>query len=256
MRYLARFPLRDYLATLPASIESLDYTADEGSVLLRLEGSARTLNIGRLKQPLHVVFANWSATPKEVIAFTKKFGSLWNPPEYEDGDEDQTERSSEHLLLASDWLRSQQEFRDAWRAQLGNLPTPKLGSAAQQLQAMRENGLLSEGHPAIKSHFDSLISSVEAQPSFSMGKGGLQLEVVAADLWSYVVLRLIAEEHAMLRYCQNDKCDAPYFVAQRKDQKFCGTDCSQAVAARRWWSSFGNDWREKRKKKAKGRRQK
>jgi hypothetical protein len=55
------------------------------------------------------------------------------------------------------------------------------------------------------------------------------------------------------RFCQ--KCDAK-FIAVRAAQKFCTTDCSEAMQRefrRRWWAKHGEQWRKKRKKaKSKG----
>jgi hypothetical protein len=50
------------------------------------------------------------------------------------------------------------------------------------------------------------------------------------------------------RVCE--KCDAK-FIAKRAAQKFCSTDCSEAMQRefrRRWWAANGAAWREKRNK--------
>jgi hypothetical protein len=49
------------------------------------------------------------------------------------------------------------------------------------------------------------------------------------------------------RVCE--KCGAK-FIAKRAAQKFCSTDCSEAMQRefrRRWWAEHGKAWREKRK---------
>jgi hypothetical protein len=49
------------------------------------------------------------------------------------------------------------------------------------------------------------------------------------------------------RVCE--KCEAK-FIAARAAQKFCSTDCSEAMQRefrRRWWAEHGAAWREKRK---------
>jgi hypothetical protein len=41
-----------------------------------------------------------------------------------------------------------------------------------------------------------------------------------------------------LRVCQNEKCSARYFIGERKDQKYCSTNCAapaQREAKRKWW---------------------
>jgi hypothetical protein len=59
------------------------------------------------------------------------------------------------------------------------------------------------------------------------------------------------------RVCE--KCDAK-FIAKRAAQKFCSTDCSEAMQRefrRRWWAANGTAWRKKRnnsKLKEKGRK--
>ena len=53
------------------------------------------------------------------------------------------------------------------------------------------------------------------------------------------------------RVCK--KCDAK-FIAARAAQKFCSTDCSEAMQRefrRRWWAKHGEAWRRKRRKKGK-----
>jgi hypothetical protein len=70
-----------------------------------------------------------------------------------------------------------------------------------------------------------------------------------------MILLLVRENPEMLRVCANEESKAPYctpyFVAQRKDQKYCSSDCSQAVATRRWWSQHGNDWRRTKQRAGK-----
>jgi hypothetical protein len=49
------------------------------------------------------------------------------------------------------------------------------------------------------------------------------------------------------RVCE--KCDTK-FIAARAAQKFCSTDCSEAMQRefrRRWWAEHGETWRQKRK---------
>src|SRR5262249_3379620 len=51
------------------------------------------------------------------------------------------------------------------------------------------------------------------------------------------------------KFCE--KCNAK-FIAARSAQKFCTTDCSDAMQRefrRRWWAEHGDEWRQKRKKK-------
>jgi hypothetical protein len=56
-----------------------------------------------------------------------------------------------------------------------------------------------------------------------------------------------------LAICRNGGCITPYFIAQRKTQRYCSEKCAgtfQQEHKRRWWREHGNEWR-KRKEKAK-----
>lgn len=54
------------------------------------------------------------------------------------------------------------------------------------------------------------------------------------------VLALGCIEYAdKMRYCQNPDCPAPYFIASRKDQLYCGDDCAapaKRAAKLKWWN--------------------
>jgi hypothetical protein len=46
----------------------------------------------------------------------------------------------------------------------------------------------------------------------------------------------------LTRYCGNPDCPAPYFIATRRSQKYCGLECSkpaQREAKRKWWAENG-----------------
>ena len=52
-----------------------------------------------------------------------------------------------------------------------------------------------------------------------------------------------------LRHCQNPDCPAPYFVAVRRNRRFCSDVCAlptQREHKRRWWDAHGEQWRERR----------
>jgi len=51
------------------------------------------------------------------------------------------------------------------------------------------------------------------------------------------------------RRCKNTECPAPYFFADRRNQKYCSEVCAlpeQRVFKRRWWQQNGKKWRENR----------
>lgn len=63
-------------------------------------------------------------------------------------------------------------------------------------------------------------------------------------------LRYLQMEGQSARRCANAECVAPYFLAKRRNQKFCGDDCampSRLEAKRRWWDQ--NNPRQKKKGK-------
>ena len=70
------------------------------------------------------------------------------------------------------------------------------------------------------------------------------LPTVLASLCVYYAERLC--------YCENSSCPAPYFVARRRDQKYCSADCAGPAkrAAKLKW------WRKNRDKKVRKRRRK
>jgi hypothetical protein len=54
-----------------------------------------------------------------------------------------------------------------------------------------------------------------------------------------------------MRRCDNASCPAPYFIAERRNQKFCTEICAapaQREQKATWWKEHGPEWREKRKK--------
>jgi hypothetical protein len=51
------------------------------------------------------------------------------------------------------------------------------------------------------------------------------------------------------RRCGNPECDAPYFIAKRKNQKYCTEKCAghgQRELKRSWWAEHGEKWRKER----------
>lgn len=61
-------------------------------------------------------------------------------------------------------------------------------------------------------------------------------------------LYLLYRESWRARVCE--KCDA-CFIAKREGQRYCSTDCSEAMqreVKRKWWTDHGKEWREKKSK--------
>jgi hypothetical protein len=56
------------------------------------------------------------------------------------------------------------------------------------------------------------------------------------------------------RYCANEECPAPYFLARRRNQRYCSAECAkpaQRENKRQWWRKNGNRWRADRHSKQK-----
>lgn len=61
--------------------------------------------------------------------------------------------------------------------------------------------------------------------------GGLELR--PAECWTYLRLLFLRDlENKRARLCANPTCPAPFFVAKRNNQKFCGWDCTNLVQQR------------------------
>lgn len=60
----------------------------------------------------------------------------------------------------------------------------------------------------------------------------------------------------LTKVCGNPECPAPYYIAQRKSQRYCGEQCAdlfQREAKRNWWRERGSEWRETRREQKAGR---
>lgn len=56
----------------------------------------------------------------------------------------------------------------------------------------------------------------------------------------------------LLRFCCNPDCDAPYFIANKRSQKYCHTECSrpaQRKSKREWWATTGRQRRSAKRKR-------
>jgi hypothetical protein len=220
-------------------------------------------DIGRLRPPIHSRFANWGSSPREVERFTKLFGVLWGC----DSDVD-------FSFEVSAWVKDQKKFRKWWWYQLGPKPALKLSPRGAEIKKLEEEARRIQratmGQPPIeeagdqRSYFDDLKGILEySEPSsgeyrwpipgdpipslvLTAINKGINVEIAAPNLWIYMILRLLREKPAMLRICENSTCPNKYFIATRKDQKFCDSRCSQLVASRRWYESRGRDRRRER----------
>jgi hypothetical protein len=59
---------------------------------------------------------------------------------------------------------------------------------------------------------------------------------------------------SIARFCGNPECNAPYFFAKRRSQKYCSEECAEPAQReykRQWWAVHGEEWRAARKEASK-----
>ena len=196
-------------------------------------------DLSALREPIHKVFASWMPNPEDILVFTKRYGVLWSDESClgqktlarQRGTGLRIREERQFIFSPERWRDAQQTFQRWWRE-------PLSGKHVEEMKSVLVYEPYSDRPPA--------------RLELSTGrKGKSVVELTAPDLWHYMVLLLLSERAEMIRVCRNEKCSAPYYIAQRKDQQYCTSDCSQAVATRRWWTLHGNEWRRKRKLKGK-----
>ena len=220
----ARLHVEPYLARLPASCEAVEPGKENPEWTIKVKLGKEKCDVGQLREPLHVKFANWKRTPDEIAVFTKNYGLLMgNYLEDREG-----------KFRVAFWQGEQERFRELWT--VGHKGPQELFRRVVNLP-----GTLSV------EDFDALLGSVR----LDFGRNGLVMSVAPTEMWAYLVLCLLTEKPGSLRKCLNLACPAPYFVARRKDQEFCSSHCARLVTNRRWWRNKGKSWRRKRKKSGK-----
>jgi hypothetical protein len=240
----------------------------EESWVLRGKMGEELKDISRLNPPIHSEFVNWGSSPQDVQRFTKRFGLLWQR------DSDDVHHEFDFSFEVSGWLQDQKRFRQWWLYQLGPKPPLKLSPRGAELKKTEKEARRIQrsamGLPPIEeaddrgSYLDDLKEILEYReptpseyrwpipgdpiPSLVLiaKNKGVNVEIVAPNLWTYMILCLLREKPAMLRVCHNGTCLSRYFIATRKDQKFCDSHCSQLVASRRWYESQGRQKRRER----------
>jgi hypothetical protein len=75
----------------------------------------------------------------------------------------------------------------------------------------------------------------------------------AAQADGLLMVLLYALKHAhLLRFCANESCKEPYFVARRGSQIYCSSPCAkpaQRQAKAKWWREHGAKRRQKSRKR-------
>lgn len=249
MKYLAQIELQKRLAPLPESITvSLEHELVSGVI-----GEKRYDLSSLRREPFHQKFANWRSETDGIVEFTRQYGLLdW---EGEFADLRQVAGLKFHFL-ADIWRERQAEYRKLWETARTEGPQgttwltlpvagdfPVAREADRYARPANSSGKETQGGLIWRTP----LTVWESTPEGPIAK------VEAHTTWQYLCLLLAFEKPDRLRKCENPDCAAPYFIARRKDRLFCSEDCAHLIAARRWWTKHGNEWRQTRKKRrAKG----
>ncbi|HTB93154.1 MAG TPA: hypothetical protein VK728_10010 [Candidatus Sulfotelmatobacter sp.] len=182
---------------------------------------SRLADAGAWKDPPHVALANLGYDPakrggfaseKAIVSFLKQYGPLGARPE------EVGEPGEPFWLRLASFHEMQERLREAWKKRDHRFfvdPSRLKGGTGYE-HLLRVNWEM---------------------------KGGM-LVMRLATWYDYVAILLtrdIVERRA--RICGNPNCVTPYFVAERRDAKYCSHPCAVAVSVRRFRE------RKRRKKK-------
>jgi hypothetical protein len=232
--YLARKPVNEKLHL----VQRGDHLA--GGWVINKPGYAITGELGAasvqiFSNPDRVIqdFANTEGRPEDILRFTKRYGVLHRSDKtWTEISPDEEQEDDLFCVHCSNWLQSQERFREEWAR--------KKKSNDETATAFEEQ--INPTHRAGR--------AVKAFVRPGKG-GGLQLELQPDDLLGALWLALLGASDKA-RKCQNPTCLAPYFLASRRDQKFCNEKCSRLVANRKWWTEKGAEWRKENLKDKRG----
>jgi hypothetical protein len=230
-------PTQSYLATKPADSRIIAVQPGQelpggwimdkaGHVITGKLGKQKVEVFGRAARVLED-FANTSGDTESIQRFTRAYGVL----NQNDREHHSIQGTSDFipgdrfLIHCDDWLEAQRIFRANWEA----------GRNGGEELAKRLSVAIAPGVSAGP--------VVKARVTWS--RRGFQLELQPDDLWRALSLAFIGFSDRM-RKCQNPTCDAPYFLATRRDQRYCNEKCARLVANRKWWDKHGQEWRENR----------
>jgi hypothetical protein len=76
-------------------------------------------------------------------------------------------------------------------------------------------------------------------------------ELIPNGLRAALVLG-VREQWRLFGYCANKDCRHPYFLRERKTQRYCSEECagpSQREFKRNWWAKKGPEWRREYKRR-------
>ncbi len=226
--YLAEAGLQHYLALLPKSAELKGQTHIQGEL------GTGSLDFASLGEPPHQIFVNWSSSPEGILNFTRKYGLLDPTGKYREDALDRRGRG--FSIKISSWIEFQTRFRDYWDWNKDHVNWETV-----------KHDLLLELGPEVYNSPQYRHPGIEIVDIWSLGPRP-QFQLGAETLWQYFCALLAFHSIGDLRHCQNKDCSAPRFIARRKDQLYCSSDCAALLAKRRWWAKNGEKWRSQRRK--------
>jgi len=237
--------LRKRLAPLPEWV-SLSSGQEMVSGLI----GAKRCDLSSLqREPFHQKFANWRSEANGIVEFTRQYGPLdW---EGRFAAVAQTAGLKFHFL-ADLWRERQAEFRKLWETARNEGPggmTWLTLPVAGDFPVAKETDRFAKPANYEGEGDEGRLIWQTPETLWEPGRKGPTALVTAQTTWQYLCLMLTFEKAEQLRKCENPECAAPYFIARRKDRVFCSEDCAHLIAARRWWTKHGNDWRHRRKKR-------
>jgi hypothetical protein len=237
-----------FSACLPKSVA----LAPKGGGVSGELGSERR-NLATLREPFHLVFANWIPEPEAIVEFTRRYGPL----DWEGELADLPEAAGSGFFFLTDlWRERQTEFRKLWETARTN-PTM---AALEMCFGGHFSVEVEPGRYVLPTNYDGKGGEGKSiwlgpETLWEPTKRGPVASIEARTGWQYLYLLLAFEKLESLRKCENPDCAAPYFIARRRNKVFCSEDCAHLIAARRWWARRGNEWqRERLSKKRTNRR--
>lgn len=137
-------------------------------------------------------------------------------------------RSDEELIQQYWLLPLRQTLRELWRA-----PDTRT----------KEWGMFRISQDFFLQGQRDLIHTPLANPSDLLGT------LHPPDRTEQLLLQLVRVSE-LTRFCENPECDAPYFIAKKRNQKYCSELCvgfGQREHKQRWWAEHGKKWRASRR---------
>ena len=194
------------------------------------------------REPPHVHFANLILNLKSLLAFDHGYGALLH---------EHWRMTSELRAILEKAPNLTEEERQRWAAANRKFEITVSDADVQIAEAMQS--LLREAWKGEKlavqviQHGGDLRHAQDeafGPPRLTVAPSSKGIVIYAKDLWNFIrVAFLLDYERGRTKVCGNPECFLPYFLARRKDQKFCERGECTAYAQRRyalaWWNVEG-----------------